>query len=115
TLLIDDSFPINPGGWPTSHDFPCAPFQPRVPHPCVFCKGGQRCCMRYRIGYDATWINKFVPAFPAPALRKLREERGTRFVGTVKEIKGRAICARGGRQCSLAQLFSGCACSNCSL
>ena len=25
-----------------------------------------------------------------PALRKLREERGTRFVGTVKEIKGRA-------------------------
>jgi hypothetical protein len=29
-------------------------------------------------------------AFVVPALRNLREERGTRFVGTVKEIKGRA-------------------------
>ena len=46
--------------------------------------------MRYRIGYDATWINKFAPAFPTPTLRKLREERGTRFVGAVKETKGRA-------------------------
>ena len=27
-------------------------------------------------------------AFVVPALRNLREERGTRFVGTVKEIKG---------------------------
>ncbi|HEX3104888.1 MAG TPA: hypothetical protein VHQ22_10590 [Terriglobales bacterium] len=45
--------------------------------------------MRYRIGYDATWINKFAPAFPTPALRKLREERGTRFVGAVNETKGR--------------------------
>jgi hypothetical protein len=31
-----------------------------------------------------------VHAFVVPALRNLREERGTRFVGTVKEIKGRA-------------------------
>jgi len=50
----------------------------------------RRCCIHYRIGYDATWINKFAPAFPTPALRKLREERGTRFVGAVKETKGRA-------------------------
>ena len=27
-------------------------------------------------------------AFVVPALRNVREERGTRFVGTVKEIKG---------------------------
>jgi len=26
-----------------------APFPRRVPHPCVFCKGGQRCCVRYLI------------------------------------------------------------------
>jgi hypothetical protein len=26
-----------------------APFPLRVPHPCVFCKGGQRCCVRYLI------------------------------------------------------------------
>jgi hypothetical protein len=29
-------------------------------------------------------------AFVVPALRNLREERGTRFVGTVTGIKGRA-------------------------
>ena len=29
-------------------------------------------------------------AFVVPALRNLREGRGTRFAGTVKEIKGRA-------------------------
>src|SRR5579872_5220612 len=78
------------GGWPAFDDRPCAPFQPRVPHPCAVCKGGQRCCIHYRIGYDAIWITKFAPAFPTPALRKLREERGTRFVGAIKEIKGRA-------------------------
>ena len=27
-------------------------------------------------------------AFVVPALRNVREERGTRFVGTAKEIKG---------------------------
>jgi hypothetical protein len=35
-------------------------------------------------------------AFVVPALRNLREERGTRLVGTVKEIKGRAT-----RRCTL--------------
>ena len=37
-------------------------------------------------------IETLVQAFMVPALRKLREERGTRtrFVGTVKEIKDRA-------------------------
>jgi hypothetical protein len=45
-----------------------------APNPCVFCKGGQRCCMCYLIGYDATWISKLAPAFPTPALRKEREE-----------------------------------------
>jgi len=33
---------------------------------------------------------QLAPALPTPALRKLREERGTRFVGAVKETKGRA-------------------------
>jgi hypothetical protein len=31
-----------------------------------------------------------VQTFMVPALRKLREERGTRFVGDADEIKGRA-------------------------
>jgi len=44
------------------------------PHPCVFCKGGQRCCVLYLIAYDATWINKLASAFPTPALHKEREE-----------------------------------------
>jgi hypothetical protein len=35
-------------------------------------------------------IETLMQAFVVPALRNLREERGTRFVGTVKEIKGRA-------------------------
>jgi hypothetical protein len=35
-------------------------------------------------------IETLMQAFVVPALRKVREERGTRFVGTVKEIKGRA-------------------------
>ena len=35
-------------------------------------------------------IETLMQAFVVPALRKLREGRGTRFVGTVKEIKGRA-------------------------
>ena len=39
----------------------------RVPHSCVLCKGGLRCCMRYLMGYDAQWINKLAPAFPTPA------------------------------------------------
>jgi hypothetical protein len=37
--------------------------------------------MRYLIGYDARRINKLAPAFPTPALRKEREERGTQFIG----------------------------------
>ena len=35
-------------------------------------------------------IQTLMQGFVVPALRNLREERGTRFVGTVKEIKGRA-------------------------
>ena len=41
-------------------------------------------------------------AFVVPALRNLREERGTRFVGTVKEIKGRAT-----RHCLVFAGFEG--------
>jgi len=41
------------GGWPTFSDFFVHHFQQRVAHPCVFCKGGRRCCLRYLIGYDA--------------------------------------------------------------
>jgi hypothetical protein len=35
-------------------------------------------------------IEAMVQAFVVPALRKLREERGTRFVGDASKIKGRA-------------------------
>ena len=35
-------------------------------------------------------IETLMQAFVVPVLRKLREERGTRFVGTIKEIKSRA-------------------------
>ena len=55
-----------------------------------FARMGSDAASNYRIGYDATWSNKLAPAFPTPALRKLREERGTRFIGAVKETKGRA-------------------------
>jgi hypothetical protein len=43
--------------------------------------------MSYLIGYDATWINKLVPAFPTPALRREREGRGTHCVADASEIK----------------------------
>jgi len=46
--------------------------------------------MRYRIGYDATWINKFCACIPDSGPSQTSQERGTRFVGTVKETKGRA-------------------------
>src|SRR5208282_6049083 len=32
------------GGWPTLNDFFVHHFPLRVPHSCVFCKGGKRCC-----------------------------------------------------------------------
>jgi hypothetical protein len=46
--------------------------------------------MRYRIGYDATWINKFCACIPDSGPSQTSQERGTRFVGTVKETKGQA-------------------------
>jgi hypothetical protein len=35
-------------------------------------------------------METLVHAFVVPALRKLREERGTQFVGAANQIKGRA-------------------------
>jgi hypothetical protein len=32
------------GGWPASPDFRLRHFSQKVPHPCVFRKGGRRCC-----------------------------------------------------------------------
>ena len=45
--------------------------------------------MRYRIGYDATWINN-LRCIPDSRPSQTTQERGTRFVGTFKETKGRA-------------------------
>jgi hypothetical protein len=38
----------------------------------------------------AALMETLVHAFVVPALRKLREERGTQFVGAANQIKGRA-------------------------
>ena len=35
----------------------------------LFTRVGGRCCMRYLICYDATWINKLAPALLIPDLR----------------------------------------------
>ena len=53
----------------------------------VYGAGGRRLCMRYSICYDATWINKLVPAFPTPAPRKHREGRGTHCVADASKFK----------------------------
>jgi len=43
----------------------------RVPHPCVFCKGGWRCCLCYWICHVVLCvINPHAQASPCPALRK---------------------------------------------
>jgi hypothetical protein len=51
-----------------------ASFPRRVPHPCVCCKGGPRCCRRN----SSPSTLPVVYAIVVPALRKVREGRGTR-------------------------------------
>jgi hypothetical protein len=60
------------------HDCLRTPFQRRVPHPCDFCKGGRRCCMRYLTGYDALRgstppLGFFLPV-PEPWVPRRRED-----------------------------------------
>jgi hypothetical protein len=69
------------GGWPTFSDLLRAPFPLRVPHSCVFCQGGRRCCVCYLILLWTRDQTHLAPAFPTPALRRNAKEPGTRCVG----------------------------------
>jgi len=61
------------GCWPAFNDLLRAPFPLGVPHPCVFCKGGRRCCRR---NFCPFCTNPVAYAFVVPALRT-----GTRRTG----------------------------------
>ena len=60
-----------------------APFPRRVPHPCVFCKGGRRCCRRNSCPfYTARCVcRRRTRPF------RLREGRGTRICGGFCSLK----------------------------
>jgi hypothetical protein len=58
-----------------------------VPHPCVFCKGGRRCCVCHLILLWTRDQTHLAPAFPIPALRQERKGRGTHCLGNARKIK----------------------------
>jgi len=68
----------------TFNDLCVRHFALRVPHPCVFCKGGRRCCRRNFCPFST---NPFTYAFIVLALRQQREGRGPHRVGDAREIK----------------------------
>lgn len=64
--------------------FLLVPFVPEAPRPCVLCKAGsmlQTQCM------FSVYVNSVVLAFVVPALRKVREGRGTHFIADAGDIK----------------------------
>ena len=60
-----------------------APFPRGVPHPCVFCKGGRRCCRRNFCPFYTT--RRVCRRRTRP--RKVREGRGTRICGGFCSLK----------------------------
>jgi hypothetical protein len=63
-----------------------APFPQRVPHPCGFCKGGRRCCLRYVMCCGGAIKPTRCMHSRLPPLQST-QERGTHRVADVGEIK----------------------------
>ena len=75
------------GGWPTFDELGVLRSRLRVPHPCVVCKGGQRCGVRYLILLCTRDRTRLRRHFRLPPFAKKREGRGTHCVGSDGEIK----------------------------
>ena len=85
-------------------------FLQRVPHPCVLCKGGRRCCLNHFVEHE--YPTKLAQAFPTPAIFLRRQSTFSRLPlvrfgckATVDDVLHVPICLSGAIPIGLLSLI----------